>query len=133
MRRGAQSPGLQLGLRTKKSHGTEHLATTGTVDGCSIQPEILFVGTRQPVDATRVLSVWNFPTSMGAAGERPVFDVKARLRAPLMIFDRGNYLKSFPHGDASARELGFDIRVFPLLGELPKAIEPHLPVCLLCR
>ena len=35
--------------------------------------------------------------------------------------------------DTSARHRGFEIRVFPLLGELPKAIEPHLPVCLLCR
>ena len=29
--------------------------------------------------------------------------------------------------------MGFEIRVFPLLGELPKAIEPHLPVCQLYR
>ena len=28
---------------------------------------------------------------------------------------------------------GFEIRVFPLLGELPKAIEPHMPVCQLYR
>ena len=32
-----------------------------------------------------------------------------------------------------ARQQGFEIRVFPLLGELPKAIEPHLPVCQLYR
>ena len=30
--------------------------------------------------------------------------------------------------DTSARQRGFEIIVFPLLGELPKAIEPHLPV-----
>ena len=51
--------------------------------------------------------------------------------------------------DSSARQWGFEIRVFPLLGELPKrqrllqkqkqkqklpkAIEPHLPVCQLYR
>ena len=35
--------------------------------------------------------------------------------------------------DASARHRGFEIRAFPLLGELPKAIEPHLPVCQLYR
>ena len=35
--------------------------------------------------------------------------------------------------DTSARQRGFEIRVFPLLGELPKAIEPHLPVCQLYR
>ena len=35
---------------------------------------------------------------------------------------------SFPQVDTSARQRGFEIRVFPLLGELPKVIEPHLPV-----
>ena len=35
--------------------------------------------------------------------------------------------------DTSARQRGFEIRVFPLLGELPKAIEPHLLVCQLYR
>ena len=34
--------------------------------------------------------------------------------------------------DTSARQRGFGIS-FPLLGELPKAIEPHLPVCQLHR
>ena len=40
---------------------------------------------------------------------------------------------SFPQVDTSARQRGFEIRVFPLLGELPKAIEPHLPVSQLYR
>ena len=31
------------------------------------------------------------------------------------------------------KTVGFEIRVFPLLFELPKAIEPHLPVCQLYR
>ena len=35
--------------------------------------------------------------------------------------------------DTSARQRGFEIRVFPLQGEQPKAIEPHLPVCQLYR
>ena len=35
--------------------------------------------------------------------------------------------------DTSARQRGFEIRVCPLLGELPKAIEPHQPVCQLYR
>ena len=35
--------------------------------------------------------------------------------------------------DTSARQRRFEIRVFPLLAELPKAIEPHLPVCQLYR
>ena len=53
--------------------------------------------------------------------------------APLLIFPQGYLPKFFPQEDASAREWGFGIRVFPLLGELPKAIEPHLPVCQLFR
>ena len=35
--------------------------------------------------------------------------------------------------DTSARQRGFEIKVFPLIGELPKAIEPHLPFCQLYR
>ena len=35
--------------------------------------------------------------------------------------------------DTSARQRWFEIRAFPLLGELPKAIEPHLPVCQIYR
>ena len=35
--------------------------------------------------------------------------------------------------DTSARQRWFEIRVFPLLCELPKAIEPHLPICQLYR
>ena len=42
-------------------------------------------------------------------------------------------MKSFQQEDTSARQRGFEIRVFPLLGELPKAIEPHQPVCQLYR
>ena len=40
---------------------------------------------------------------------------------------------SLPQVDTSARQRGFEIRVFLLLGELPKVIEPHLPVCQLYR
>ena len=69
----------------------------------------------------------------GAAGERSEFNIKPPLGAPLLIFPRGYLLKSFPQVDTSARQRGFEIRVFPLLGELPKAIEPHLPVCQLYR
>ena len=67
------------------------------------------------------------------AGERSEFNIKPPLGAPLLIFPRGYLLKSFPRVDTSARQRGFEIRVFPLLGELPKAIEPHLPVCQLYR
>ena len=38
-------------------------------------------------------------------------------------------MNSFPQVDTYASQRGFEIRVFPLLGELPKATEPHLPVC----
>ena len=61
------------------------------------------------------------------------FNIKPPLRAPLLIFPRAYLLKSFPQVDTSARQRGFEIRVFPLLGELPKAIEPHLPVLQLYR
>ena len=67
----------------------------------------------------------------GAAGERSEFNIKPPLGAPLLIFPRGYLLKSFPLVDTSARQLGSEIIVFPLLGELPKAIEPHLLLLLL--
>ena len=69
----------------------------------------------------------------GAAGERLAFDIKLPLGAPLLIFPRDYLLKSFPQVDTSARQRGFEIRVFPLLGELSKAIEPHLPISQLYR
>ena len=69
----------------------------------------------------------------GAAGERSEFNIKPPLGAQLMIFPRDYLLMSFPQVDTSARQRGFEVRVYPLLGELPKAIEPHLPVCHLYR
>ena len=63
----------------------------------------------------------------------PEFDIKPLLEAPLLIFPQGYLLKSFPQWDTSARQRGFDIKVFPLLGVLPKAIKPHLPACQLYR
>ena len=65
----------------------------------------------------------------GAAGERSEFNIKPPLGAPLLIFTRGYLLKSFSQVDTSTRQQGFEIRVFSFLGELPKAIKPHLPVC----
>ena len=59
----------------------------------------------------------------GAAGERSEFNIKPPLGAPLLIFSRGYLLMSFPRVDTSARQRGFEIRVFPLLGELPKAMQ----------
>ena len=63
----------------------------------------------------------------------PEFVIRPPLGVPLLIFSRGYLLKSFPQGDTSARQWGFEIKVFPLLGEMPMAIEPQLPVCQLYR
>ena len=103
------------------------------MDGWNVLPETQFVGTRLRVDTTRVLYARGSLPPWGAAGERSEFNIKPPLGAPLLNFPRGYILKSFPQVDTSARQRGFEIRVFPLLGELPKAIEPHLPVCQLYR
>ena len=65
----------------------------------------------------------------GATKERSELNIKPPLGAPLLIFPRDYLLKSFPQVDTSTRQRGLEIRVFSLLGELPRAIEPHLPVC----
>ena len=93
----------------------------------------MFVGTHLPVDTTQVLSVGGFLPPIGAVGERPEFDIKPLLETPLMICPRGCLPTSFPRRDTSARQQWYEITVFPLLGELPKAIEPHLHVCQLYR
>ena len=103
------------------------------MDGCNVLPETQFVRTHLRVDTTQVLSVGGSLPPCGAAGERSKFDIKPPLEAPLLIFPQGYLLKSFPQVDTSARQRGFEIRDFPLLGGLPKAIESHLPVCQLYR
>ena len=103
------------------------------MDGCNVQPETQLVGTRLRVDTTRVLSMEGSLPPWGAAGERSEFDIKPPLGAPLLIFPRGYLLKSFPQVDTSARQRGLEIRVFPLLVEMPMAIELHLPACQLYR
>ena len=75
--------------------------------------------------------VWGFPSPLWSCPRE--FSFKPPLGAPFLIFPRGYLLKSFSQVDTSARQWRFKIRVFPLLGELPKAIEPHLPVCQLYR
>ena len=70
---------------------------------------------------------WGSLPPWGTAGERSEFNIKPALGAPLLIFPRGYLLKSFPQVDTSASQRGFEIRVLPLLCELPKAIESHLP------
>ena len=103
------------------------------MDGCNVLPETMFVGTRLRVDTTRALSVGGTLPPWGAAGEMSEFNTKTPLMTPLLIFPRGYLLKSFPQVDTSARQRRFELRVFPLLGELPMAIEPHLPVYQLYR
>ena len=103
------------------------------MDGCNVLPVTQFVGTRLRVDTTWVLYVEGSLPPWGAARERSEFSIKPPLGAPLLICPRGYLLKSFPQVDTSSRQWGFEIRVFSLLDELPKAIEPHLPVCLLYR
>ena len=98
------------------------------MDGCNVLPETQFVGTRLRVDTTRVLSVGGTIPPCGATGERSEFSFKPPIGAPLLIILRGFLLKSFPHVDTYARQRGFEIRVLPFLGKLPKAIAPHLPV-----
>ena len=77
---------------------------------------------------TGFISRGNLPP-WGASRERPECDIKLSIGATFFIFPRGYLLRSFPHGDSSARQLEFEFRVFPLLGELPNSIEFHLPVC----
>ena len=128
VRRGCTVPIPLTRPPTKKSDGTKEFATTDSMDGCNDLPENQFVGNRLRVDTTRILSVGGYLPPWGSAGERSEFDIKPPFGEPPLIFPRGYLLKSFPQVDTSARQRGFEIRVFPLLGELPKAIEPHLPV-----
>ena len=99
------------------------------MDGCNVLPETQFVGTRLRVDTKRVLSVGGNLPPCGAAGERSEFNIKPPLVAPLLIFPRGYLRKSIPRMDTSARQRGFEIKVFPLLGELPRVPAPvRMPV-----
>ena len=102
------------------------------MDGCNVLSETQFVGTSMRVDTTRIF-LWGSLPPLGAAGGRSEFSIKPPLGAPLLIFSQGYLLQSFPQVDTSARQRGFEIKVFSLLGELPKVIEPHLPVCQLYR
>ena len=118
----------------KKSDGIEEFVTkTGLVNDCSVLPETQFVVTRLRVETTRILSLGGSLLPIGAAGERPEFDIKPLLGAPFLTFHRGYLLKSFPPANTSVRQRGFEIRIFPLLGELPKVIKTHLPAYLLLR
>ena len=52
----------------------------------------------------------------------PEFDIKLSLGAPLLIFPHGYLLKSFQQGDTYTRQQGFEIGVFPILGERPSSL-----------
>ena len=62
---------------------------------------------------------------MEATWESLEFDIKPPLGVSFLIFPRGYLMKSFLHEDALARQRVCEIRVFPLLSELPKAFEAH--------
>ena len=101
------------------------------MDGCNVLPKTQFVGTRLHVDTTRVLSVGvSFP--LVELPERSEFNMKPPLGAQLLIFPQDYLLKSSTTG-YFRKTVGCEIRVFPLLGELPKAIEPQTHGCQLYR
>ena len=80
------------------------------------------------MDTAQVFPVGGFPPAMSArARERQEIDIKPPLGAPFLIIPRGYPLKAFLQDRVGLKS------VFPLLGELPKAIEPQLPVCQLYR
>ena len=74
VRRGCTVPRTQ----TWPCNGTEELATTGSVDGCSALLETQFVGSHLSVDTTQPMSVGGLPP-MEAAGERSELDIKPPL------------------------------------------------------
>ena len=104
--------------------------TVGSVNGCSVLHETQFVCLR--VDITQVLYVGGSLAPMEAARERPQFNIKPPLCAPLRIFPRSYLMKCFPQEETSTKQQGYEMRNFPPLGELTKAIEPHLPICQIC-
>ena len=63
--------------------------------------------------------LWGVTFILVELRERGQSNIKPSLGAPLLIYPRGYLLKSFSQVDSSARQRGFEIRVFPLLGELP--------------
>ena len=97
LRKGATVPSLLTWPSTNKSDGTENIATTGSVDSCSILPETQFVRTMHGhlMDFIRR----GFPILMKASRLRPEFHIKPPLGAPLIIFSQGYLLKSFPQRD----------------------------------
>ena len=70
VRRGCTVHSLLIWHSIKKSEDTQELTTTGSMDGCSVMPVTQFVGTRLPVDTTRVLCVGGFTSPPWELPER---------------------------------------------------------------
>ena len=83
VRRGCTVPGLLTWPFSKKSDDTENLEIISSVGGCSNLPVSLSLYLH--VYTTLVLSV-GVSSPMGAAAERPEFDTKPSLGAPILIF-----------------------------------------------
>ena len=66
VRRGCTVPSPLTWPSTNKSDGTKEFATTDSMDGCSVQAESQFVGSRMRVDTTWALSV-EFHSPLGDA------------------------------------------------------------------
>ena len=77
--RGCTVPSPLTCPSTNKSDGTNEIASTDSMDGCSVLPDTQFVETLLRVDATRALSVGGSLAPWGAAGERPMFNIKPPL------------------------------------------------------
>ena len=111
---------------------TQKLATTGSVDGCSVLPEAQFFGIRQRVDITWVLSVggslprWNLLERGHSLTPNRHYGLHS------CFFLEVTSLSLF-HKAILPQDSGDLKVVFHLLGELPRSMEPHLPACQLCR
>ena len=81
MRRGCTVPNPLILPSTKNSDGTEKIAMTGSVDGCSVLSETKFFRNHLSVDTSLVLSLVDFLSPMGTARERPEFDINPPLGA----------------------------------------------------
>ena len=69
VRRGAQSPAHLIDHSVRNPMSKKSLRQSDSMDGCNVLPETQFVGTRQRVDTTRVLSV-GVPFPLGDLPER---------------------------------------------------------------
>ena len=106
----------------KKSNGTEEFVTTSSVDGYSVLLKTHIDGTRLRVDTTHILFI-GCSLPLCELPERGQSFTSNRLSGSILspdVFTTRGYFH---------KKVGFEISFFPLLVELPKNIEPHLPVC----